>query len=239
MRFLLIISFISLIAIRISSQAVFKNPGLPNYEYFELNEYFDPVVKYVNTKISVSLKERDGLKYYYVYVNEGNKFSTEMEINYNDLTTISEKRVNLSNNEVEGSFTYNKNQVHFFDKAKNVNMNVKTDEQHFYSPFAYLISFSGFPFEKQKSVNIKSYIYEYGDVLTMKVSNLGKQKISVKAGNFECYKLELTVGGWQSLFTSQQSFLYFTVESPHYFVQYEEKDDNGKWNADQLIKLEK
>jgi hypothetical protein len=239
MKFIYTTILIVLIARGISSQPVFKNPGLPDSESFELKEYFDPVVKYVTTKISVNLKERNGLKYYYVYVNEGNKFTTEMEINYNDLTTISEKRVDLSNNTVTESFTHTANRVHFCNKAKKVDLKVETDEKNIYSPYAFLISFSGFPFDKEKSVAIKSYIYEYGDVLTMKVTNLGKQKVTVKAGSFECYKLELAVGGWQSLFASQKSYLYFTVANPHHFVQYEEKDDNGKWNADELVKIEK
>ena len=214
MKFRYLMLLVSLSAINIFSQPVFKNPGLPSSFTFELSEYFDPVVKYDTTKISVSQKEKNGTKYFHIFVNEGNKFTTEMEINYTDLTTISEKRVDLSNNTVVESFSHNKNQILFYNKAKNVNLNVKTDEKNIYSPYGFLISFSGFPFEKEKGVTIKSYIYEYGDVLTMKVTNLGKQKVSVKAGSFECYKLELAVGGWQSMFASQKSYLYFTVAVP-------------------------
>jgi len=81
-------------------------------------------------------------------------------------------------------------------------------------------------------------MFEYGDVLPMKLKNLSKQTITVKKGTFECYKLELSVSGWLSLFTSYKSYLYFSVADTHQFIKYEERDENGVWNADELMKTD-
>jgi hypothetical protein len=80
-------------------------------------------------------------------------------------------------------------------------------------------------------------MYEYGDALSMKVKALSKQTVIVRAGTFECYKLELSVAGWLSLFAPYKSYLYFTVGGTHQFIKYEERNDNGGWNTDELIKV--
>jgi hypothetical protein len=237
MKLVILCLIISLRAISIFSQPVFKNPGLPASQTSEISEYFDAKVKYITTTISITQKERSGLKYYYIVVNEGNLFKTEIEVNYNDLTTISEKRVDLSDNSLDEYFTHYNNLVHFFNKTAKVNLNAQTNDKNIYSRFAYFISFAGFPFEKQKSVTFKTYISEYGDALTMKATNLGKQNTLVKSGNLECYKIELSVGGWQSMFAKEISYLYFTVAIPHNFVKYEEKDEDGVWHADELVRI--
>ena len=221
----------------IDAQPVFKNPGISAFESFEMYDHIDTVDKYVVAKASITLKERNGLKYYYIIVNEGSFYTNEIEVNFNDLTTISEKRTDLTDNSVEEYFTHYNNLVHFYNKINHIKKNVQTSEKNIYSRYAYFLSFRGFPFESEKSVSFKSYMYEYGDALTMKVTNLGKQTVLVKAGNFECYKLELAVGSWQSFFASDKVYLYFTMAKPHYFVKYEEKDEKGHWNTNELIRM--
>ena len=74
----------------------------------------------------------------------------------------------------------------------------------------------------------------YGDVLTMKLKNITKEQVKVPAGTFDCYVLELSVGGWQSVFARDKYYLYFSVTSPHIFVKYNE-NVNGTWRADELV----
>jgi hypothetical protein len=222
------------------AQAVFKNPGMPSLEIYEITDHIDNTIGYVNTKIASTLKESNGKKYYYIYVTEGNVFSNEIEVNYSDLTTISEKRVDLRTNTTVEYFTNNgKNLVHLFNKDKKLDKDYSTSEKNIYSRYAYFFAFSGFPFETEKSVTFKSYMFEYGDALPMKVTNLGRQKVTVKAGTFECYKLELSVAGWQSVFARDKYSLYYAVASPHHFVKYEETESGGKLNTNELIRITK
>ncbi len=231
---LLIFLFLAIGAI---GQPVFKNPGISKSESFEIVDFIDNTIGYVNTKINISLKERDSQKYYYISVEEGSIFYNEIEVNYDDLTTISEKRIDKRNNSIEELYENNGNGiVHFFNKEKGIDKKYNNTDRNIYSRYAYFISFRGFPFEVSNSVTFDTYMFEYGDVLSMKVKVLSKEKVSVKAGIFECYKLELSVAGWLSLFAPYKSYLYFTVGGTHQFVKYEEKSDNGGWNTDELIK---
>jgi hypothetical protein len=235
MKLLTSLIILFLVEFNILSQPVFKNPGIPTSETFEINEHFDLKVGYISSKIDIELKERDNKKYYLIRVNEGNLFSNEIEVNYSDLTTISEKRTNLKTGSLVQCFIKTGDKIQFINKEKGFYKTFHTSETNIYSPLAYLISFRGFPFEIGKSVSIKSYMYEYGDVLTMKVTNTAKETVTVKAGIFECYVLEFTVGGWQSFFAPEKYYLYFAVADPHIFVKYREQID-GVWYSDELTK---
>jgi hypothetical protein len=234
------IFFLCLICSHILCQAqpVFRNPGLPDSESFEIYELVDPTIGRVITKINVTTNGQNHSKFYAVDVNEGGLFANEIEIRYDDLTTISEKRTDLGTGKIIQSYKKTGDTVHFYNAEKGINKIFITSESNIYSPLAYYFSFRGFPFEVGKSVSFKSYMYQYGGVLTMNLSNTSKQTVTVKAGTFECYVLELSVGGWQSLFTSDKYYLYFTVADPHIFVKYEEKI-NGSWIADELMRYGK
>ena len=221
--------------IQCQAQPIFRNPGLPDTESFEINELVDPTIGKVITKIDVKLNENNGSKFYTIVANEGAYFKNEIKINYADLTTISEKRTDLRTGKIIQSYTKTGNTIHFFNAEKDINKTVVTNESNIYSPLAFYYSFRGFPFEIGKSVSFKSYIYAYGDELKMNVCNISKQTVTVKGGTYECYVLELSVGGWQSFFAPDKYYLYFTVAKPHIFIKYEEKVD-GNWSTDELIK---
>jgi hypothetical protein len=224
--------------ILIDAQPVFSNPGIPDSESFELYELVDPSIGRAITKFNVKLLDQNGKKYYSIQVNEGTFFRNEFEINYNDLTTISEKRTDLRTGKMIRLYSKTGNKVHFCNPEKGIDKNVVTDETNIYSPLAIFFSFRGFPFEVTKSVTFKSYIYEYGDVLTLNAKVISKQTLTVRAGTFECYKVEMSLGGWQSIFSSDKYYLFFTVDKPHIFVRYMEKIE-GKWSSDELIKYNK
>ncbi len=220
------------------AQPVFKNPNLPDKESYEISDYIDKANGYVITKVNISVKERNGLKYYYIYATEGSNFSNEIELNYDNLTTISEKRVDQKTNSIVEYYSNNgNNNVHFYNKEKGIDKDFFTLEKNIYSRYAYFFSLSGFPFETIKSVSFDTYMAEYGNALTMRATNTGKQTITVKAGTFECYKLELSVAGWISIFAPDVYYIYFSVDSPHHFIKYEEKEDNGLWSSDELIRI--
>ena len=234
MKKLIFLALSVLIECNILSQPVFKNPGLPDEESFTLHEYLDPKIGYVSSKIDIHLMERDGSKYYSVQVNEGGYYLNKIELNYSDLTTISEKRYDLKSNTLIQYYVRKNDTIHFFDKEKGVLKIIPMKETNIYSSLAYFVSFRGFPFKIGNSVTFKTYIYMYGDVLTMKLKNVAIEKVTVKAGTYECYVLELSVGGWQSLFANDKYYLYFTVAPPHIFVEYKEKID-GIWMPDELV----
>jgi hypothetical protein len=220
-------------------QPVFKNPGIPDSESFEITDFIDNTIGFVTSKIDISLQERNGQKSYHIHVEEGNLFLNDIDVNYYDLTTITEKRINKKDGSVEELYENLGNGIiHFYNKEKGIDKKFENRDKNIYSRYAYFISFRGFPFERTESVRFSTYMFEYGDALPMKVTVTSKQMISTKVGIFECYKLELSVAGWLSLFAPFKSYLYFTVDGTHRFVRYQEKADNGGWNNDELIKID-
>ena len=215
------------------SQPVFKNPGIPDNESFAIHEYLDTTTGYITSKVNVSLKEQNHTKYYLIHVNEGNLFENEIKVRYSDLTTISEKRTDLKTNQVVQYYIKTNDTVRFYNKEKDINKKIQTGETNIYSPLGYYFAFRGFPFKIGNSVSFKTYMYAYGGVLTMKLKNIAIKKVTVKAGTFDCYVLELSVGGWQSFFAPEKYYFYFSVKPPHIFVKYEESID-GTWRADEI-----
>lgn len=215
-------------------QSVMKNPGIPSSESYVIHEYLDSKTGYITSKINISLQEQNNVKYYSVVVNEGDLYRNEITINYSDLTTLSEKRMDLKQNKVVQSFVKAGNQVHFYNAEKNLDKTITTDETNIYSPLAYFISFRGFPFKTGNQVSFKTYMYVYGGELTMNLKQVDIKTVTVKAGTFRCNVLELSVGGWQSWFAPDKYYLYFSVDPPYRFVKYDEMVE-GKWVPDELV----
>ncbi len=219
-------------------EPVLKNFGLPAAESFEISEVVDPVIGRVDTKVDVKLTEKNGSRFYLIHIVEGDFFSNEIWLKYNDLTTVSEKRTDLKTGKVIQSYSISHDTIHFFSAAKKIDKKIISHETNIYSPLAFYYSFRGFPFGANNNVSFHSYIYQYGGPLTMDVLCTGEKSITVKAGTYNCYELVLSVGGWQSFFATDKYYLYFSVAPPHIFVKYAEMID-GKWSTDELIKYNK
>ena len=216
------------------SQPVMKNPGLPGSESFVIREYLDAKIGYITAKVNISVKEMDNKKYYAIVVDEGGMYRNEIDLSYADFTTISEKRIDLKTKKVVQYYTKDGNTVHFFSAEKGIDKIYITDETNIYSPLAYFISFRGFPFNTGKQVSFKTYMYVYGGVLTMDLEQVDVKTITVRAGTYKCNVLELSVGGWQSMFAPDKYYLYYSTEPPYQFIKYEQKVD-GSWMSDELI----
>ncbi len=63
-----------------------------------------------------------------------------------------------------------------------------------------------------------------GKVLPMTARIVGRERVRVPAGSFECYKIQLTVGGfmgWLADFVLPKMFMWHAVASPHIWVKYQ------------------
>jgi hypothetical protein len=223
---------------RLLADTVLQNPGIPESAAIELSDRIDQQGGYVTAQVNISAHQENEKKVYLVQVTEGDQFVNTIKLDYNQLTTISEDRYDKKTGQLLESFHNNgKGSIRFFNKEKGIDRQFENNDINIYSRYAYFLSFRGFPFKVGRSVIFSSYVSEYGDALPMKLSCVAKEWVTVKAGTFECYKLELAVSGWQSFFASDKYYLYYAVESPHQFVKYEEKDKNGEWYANELIRV--
>jgi hypothetical protein len=57
----------------------------------------------------------------------------------------------------------------------------------------------------------------------MSVKCKGRERIAVKGGTFDCYKLEFSMDGFIGTFLSKMN-AWYSVEAPHYLVYYEGPD---------------
>ena len=225
------------LTVAVSAQPVFHNPGIPENESFTIHEYLNDETGYIFSQIQVTVDNKEHPAYYIIHANEGGLFTNDIKIRYDDLTTVSEKRTDLKTNSVTQYYVKSGDSVHFYVETKNLHRDIETDETNLYSPLAYFFTFRGFPFGTGKTVSFQTYMYQYGNVLTMNLKNTGVRTVTVKAGTYKCYVLELSVGGWQSFFAPDKYYFYFTVSPPHQFIKYEEKVD-GTWRADELTSYE-
>jgi len=217
---------------------VLKNPGIPSAKHYTITDRLDSG-EWVTTDIKISLVDEVGKKHYKVIINEGSYFLNDIDLNFDDLTSISERRTSIKDNSLVENYAYKgDNTVYYFYREKGIDKNFKVSDNNIYSRYAYFVSFQGFPFAVGKTVYFRTYMYEYGDAVNMKLSCIDTTKVDVKAGSFDCYKLELCVTGWLSAFAPRKFYLYFDKEAPHQFVKYEEKAEDGKWIANELIKVD-
>ncbi|MBA2133650.1 DUF3108 domain-containing protein [Capillibacterium thermochitinicola] len=67
----------------------------------------------------------------------------------------------------------------------------------------------------------KGLIYEYPYISTLLFAVEGKERVSVKAGDFDTYKIMLTLPGLKSIFF--KAYFWVSTEEPHYLIKYEGK----------------
>ena len=214
---------------------VFTNPGMPSQCTMEIRDRLDARRGYVKAVVTVTRRQDSNGLYYAITSREGDDYANEIRLNYGDLTSAFEKRTDLrSGSVVELYERIDSNHVRFVSREKKVDRQFSISDPNIYTRFAYFVSFAGFPFVTKANVSFKTYISEYGDALTMRLRNLGLTRITVPAGSFDCYKLELSVSGWQAMFARDKYYLYFDAALPHHFVRYDEKDGD-RWYSNDLL----
>jgi hypothetical protein len=218
-----------------SAPPVLRNPGLPTRFTMEIRDHLDDKRGYVTAVISIAQQQDSCGKFYAVACREGDAYANDIRLNCADLTSVSEKRTDLrSGSVIEQYQRRDRGRVHFTNAEKRINRDFAIADDNVYSRYAYFVSFMGYPFETRGEVRFKTFMFEYGNALPMRLCNLGSCRITVPAGGFDCYKLRLSVGGWQSMFSHDAWYLYFDVKPPHHFVRYDELD-NGRWYSNDLV----
>jgi hypothetical protein len=124
------------------------------------------------------------------------------------------------------------------------NKHRKKKREHYpdgYNGISLVFSLRGFPFGKQEKVNLRITPTFYPGIplwawrmWKAHARFLGEEKITVPAGTFDCYKLEVAAsGGIIKRFTSKY-YLWYTKEPPHRFVKFQDKD---KENVTELMEV--
>jgi hypothetical protein len=232
MKFVVVLLFFASVW---ADQPVFKNPGIPAKERMTAWDYINKQEGFVKADISVDLRTVKGKKYYYIESIEGKYFKNCITLNYETLAPVEEQRFDNRTGKLLESLKVEKNKLRFYHAGKGIDMTVNNPDPNTYSRYSYFFSMRGFPFDTAKEVRFLSYMFEYGNALELRATNLGKVMVKSKAGTFECWKLEVAVSGWQAPFAPDKYYLYFTVKKPHYFVKFDQKVEDGQWLSNELM----
>jgi hypothetical protein len=81
----------------------------------------------------------------------------------------------------------------------------------------------GFPFGTLENLKVGYYGEQKRNSYSMSVKCKGRERIAVKGGTFDCYKLEFSMDGFIGTFLSKMN-AWYSVEAPHYLVYYEGPD---------------
>lgn len=110
----------------------------------------------------------------------------------------------------------------------------KKEGELIYPSDQFAILLRNLDFSKAET-KFKGLIYQYPYTSTMVFVVEGKERISVKAGVFDTYKVRLTLPGFKSIFF--KAYFWVSTEEPHYLIKYE-----GKRHKDnvvtELVKIE-
>lgn len=103
-----------------------------------------------------------------------------------------------------------------------------------YNGVILVFSLRGFPFGRQEEVELRITPAFYPGIPLWAwkmwksyARSLGEERVTVPAGTFDCYKLEVAASsGIIKRFTSRYYFWY-TKEPPHHFVKFQDKDEKN------------
>jgi len=120
--------------------------------------------------------------------------------------------------------------VHFTfpEKEKTVNLS----GENYYDLSTLALVFRTFPFGQGEKVDFQVVMDgARGSPLgtfNMYVQETGREQVTVPAGVYDCYKLEMGVGGFAGVFArGYRYYFWYTAQEPHFLVRYEEKKERG------------
>ena len=235
----LIILFLPILS---SIGSVFMDPGVPDGEQIVwrwTNEEKGQILSIVTWNV----KDRSGKPVYDIDLNSGARKQAQYVIDKSDLrlvyTKVSEDfedgRYNLTIDMKDGC-------QYLVDdfKGKRKTKDIENHEDG-YNGIILPFSLRGFPFGKKKEVeihitppfkpNVPMWAWKMWKAYT---KYLGEEKVTVPAGTFDCYKLELGASGGLIKHFTTEYYFWFESKPPYRFVKYQDKD--GK-NITELMEI--
>lgn len=134
------------------------------------------------------------------------------------------------NGEKTKEVEYINGSVHFTFPGKKKRINLQGDD--YYDLSTLVLVFRTFPFGRGGKVDFRVVMDgSQGSPLgtfSMYVQEVGREQVTVPAGEYDCYKLEMGVGELAGIFArSYKYYFWYTAQEPHFLVRYEAKKERG------------
>jgi hypothetical protein len=110
----------------------------------------------------------------------------------------------------------------------------KKEDELIFPADQFAVLLRNLDFSKAKT-EFKGLIYQYPYICTMVFVVEGQERISVQAGDFDTYKVKLTLPGFKSIFF--KAYFWVSTEEPHYLIKYEGKRHKNTV-VTELVKIE-
>jgi len=215
-----------------ASGSVFSDPCIPDGEQIvwrSIRPNRGPMLSTVTWHI----KARDGNPVYEITTDSGDRKQGKYIVGKSDLRLV---WVNVVEQTEEGESEVTIQAIGDHQYLVHDFKNKRKEEKRETYPDGYngiclVFSLRGFPFGKQQEVNLRLTPAFYPGIPLWAwrmwksyARFLGEEKVTVPAGTFDCYKLEVAAsGGIIKRFTSKYYFWY-TKEPPYRFVKFQDKD---------------
>ena len=237
-NYLLLLGCFLLITILLETEvscSVLKDPGIPDGEQIVWRVTREKDDGILFGTITWHIKDRDGKPVYEITEDGGERKQGKYVIDRSDLRLIWAHVIRETDEgKSEATIEVRGNRQYLVHNHGNKSKDKRIDhEPEGYNGMSLGFSLRGFPFESQTEVKLKltppfrpGIPFWAWKMWKSYIKLLGEEKVTVPAGTFDCYKLEVAAsGGLIRRFTSEYYF-WFTKEPPHRFVKYQ--DDDGK-----------
>jgi len=222
--------------------AIFNDPNVPDGEQFVWRGIMpdqDPIISTVTWRVSGG----EGRPVYEITTDAGQRKQGKYIIDKSDLRLV---HVHVIEQTKEGKFemtiTVRNGRQYMVSEFKNKTKD-KDIEHRLDGYNGILLPFylRGFPFGKQSEVKPRLTVPAFpGKPLWVwkmwksKVKFMGAEKVTVPAGTFDCYKLEVSASNWAIRRVTSEYYFWYTKEPPHRFVKFQDKDGD---NITELLEI--
>lgn len=127
---------------------------------------------------------------------------------------------------------YLNDSVSFNIPARKLNKTLKLKGDYYdINMLSYL--FQAYPFGQKKKIQFNLVMDGRGGSpvgsFAMYVTEIGREKVQVPAGNYDCYKLEMGIAGMAGAFAAKYKYdFWYTTDKPHILVKFE--DQQGRFS---------
>ena len=224
--------FILLLPGNVVFGSVLSDPGIPDGEQIIwrwTSEDADPILSTVTWRV----KERNGRSVYEITTDSGEQKQGKYVIDKSDLRLVWLNIVEMTEKgKSEITIDVRNNReclIHDLEgKRKDKEIDGCPDG---YNGIILPFSLRGYPFGRRREVELRiTPPFQSGTPMwawrmwKSYAKLLAEEKVTVPAGTFDCYKLEVAASGGLIRKVTSEYYFWYTKEHPHYFVKYQDKD---------------
>jgi hypothetical protein len=223
--------------------SIFSDPNVPNGEKYIWRGTMPDQEPIVST-VTWTVRSGEGRPMYEITTDAGERKKGIYILDKSDLRLISTHVIEqTADGKFELDITVKNGRQYMVSEFKN-----KTKDKDIehpadgYNGVTMPFYLRGFPFGKKNEVNPQITVPVLPDkplwVWKMWSSNvkfMGEERVTVPAGTFDCYKLEVSAGSWVIRRLTSKYYFWYTKEPPHRFVKFQDEEGENRTELMEIL----